>query len=78
MCSARSSSLASAVADFGSSTVLRTILYPVTAILGPFINDALGGALNEGARGGLGVLGQAVNSCESRKLESEADVVALR
>ncbi|KAJ8294321.1 hypothetical protein OF846_002858 [Rhodotorula toruloides] len=61
-----------------TTDVLRTILYPVTAILGPFINDALGGALNEGARGGLGVLGQAVNSCESRKLESEADVVALR
>lgn len=65
-------------AHFHSVAVLRTILYPVTAILGPFINDALGGALNEGARGGLGVLGQAVNSCESRKLESEADVVALR
>ncbi|BGP25053.1 metalloendopeptidase [Rhodotorula toruloides] len=61
-----------------TTDVLRTILYPVTAILGPFINDALGGALNEGARGGLGVLGQAVNSCESRKLESEADVIALR
>lgn len=50
----------------------------MTAILGPFLNDALGGLLNESARGGLGVLGQAVNSCESRKLECEADIVALR
>jgi hypothetical protein len=54
------------------------VLYPVTAIFGPFLNDAVGGVLNESARGGLGVVGQAVNSCESRKLESEADLVALR
>ncbi|GAA6017494.1 hypothetical protein JCM8202_005706 [Rhodotorula sphaerocarpa] len=61
-----------------TTDVIRTVLYPVTAIFGPFLNDALGGVLNESARGGLGVIGQAVNSCESRKLESEADVVALR
>ncbi|GAA5983301.1 hypothetical protein JCM10908_000231 [Rhodotorula pacifica] len=61
-----------------TTDVIRTVLYPVTAIFGPFLNDALGGLLNDSARGGLGVVGQAVNSCESRKLESEADVVALR
>ncbi|GAA6041135.1 hypothetical protein JCM8097_004133 [Rhodosporidiobolus ruineniae] len=60
------------------SDVLRTFLYPVTALLGPFLNDALGRTLHEGAQGGFGVLGQAVNSCESRKLEAEADKVALR
>ncbi|GAA5863230.1 hypothetical protein JCM3774_000822 [Rhodotorula dairenensis] len=61
-----------------TTDVVRTVLYPITAIFGPFLNDALGGLLNESARGGLGVVGQAVNSCESRKLESEADLVALR
>lgn len=61
-----------------SPVVIRTVLYPVTAIFGPFLNDAVGGVLNESARGGLGVVGQVVNSCESRKLESEADLVALR
>ncbi|BGP48638.1 hypothetical protein JCM10450v2_004514 [Rhodotorula kratochvilovae] len=61
-----------------TSDVLRTVLYPVTALLGPFINDALGRSLTEGASGGWGALGRAVDSCESRKLESEADVVALR
>ncbi|GAA5857879.1 hypothetical protein JCM1840_000949 [Sporobolomyces johnsonii] len=61
-----------------TSDVLRTLLYPLTALLGPFINDALGRSLNEGAQGGFGCIGHAVNSCESRRLESEADVVALR
>ncbi|GAA5967751.1 hypothetical protein JCM11641_005755 [Rhodosporidiobolus odoratus] len=60
------------------SDVLRTVLYPITFFLGPFLNDALGRSLNEGALGGFGVLGKAVNSCESRKLEGEADRVALR
>jgi hypothetical protein len=60
------------------TTVLRTLLYPVTAILGPFINDAVGRSLSEGAKGGFGLFGNAANSCESRKLESEADLVALR
>jgi len=57
---------------------LRTLLYPLTAILGPFINDAVGQSLSEGAKGGFGLLGSAANSCESQKLESEADLVALR
>ncbi|GAA6020870.1 hypothetical protein JCM11491_000013 [Sporobolomyces phaffii] len=61
-----------------ASDVLRTLLYPVTAILGPFINDAVGRSLSEGAKGGFGIFGNAANSCESRKLESEADLVALR
>ncbi|GAA5925671.1 uncharacterized protein JCM15063_005086 [Sporobolomyces koalae] len=61
-----------------ASDVLRTLLYPVTAILGPFINDAVGKSLSEGAKAGFGLFGNAANSCESRKLESEADLVALR
>lgn len=60
------------------SPVLRTLLYPVTAILGPFFNDALGKTFNEGAQAGFGFWAHAANSCESRKLESEADLVALR
>ncbi|GAA5893800.1 uncharacterized protein JCM6883_003640 [Sporobolomyces salmoneus] len=61
-----------------ASDVVRTLLYPVTMILGPFINDALGKSFNEGAQAGFGFWGHAANSCESRKLESEADLVALR
>ncbi|GJN90879.1 hypothetical protein Rhopal_003893-T1 [Rhodotorula paludigena] len=61
-----------------TSDVIRTLAYPITAFFGPFINDAVGKSLSEGARGGFGFFGQAVNSCESRLLESEADVVALR
>ncbi|GAA6060989.1 hypothetical protein JCM10212_000675 [Sporobolomyces blumeae] len=61
-----------------TSDVVRTLLYPITAILGPFINDAVGRTLSEGAKGGFGIFGNAANSCESRKLESEADLVALR
>lgn len=61
-----------------ASDVLRTLLYPVTAILGPFFNDALGKTFNEGAQAGFGFWAHAANSCESRKLESEADLVALR
>ncbi|KAK4701346.1 hypothetical protein P7C70_g4889, partial [Phenoliferia sp. Uapishka_3] len=60
------------------SDVLRTLIYPVTALLGPFLNDSIGASLNVGAARGFGALGQAVNSCSSRQLEGEADVVALR
>ncbi|KAL8281147.1 hypothetical protein RQP46_006505 [Phenoliferia psychrophenolica] len=60
------------------SDVLRTIIYPFTAMLGPFLNDSIGASLTVGAAGGFGVLGRAVNSCSSRQLEGEADVVALR
>lgn len=58
--------------------VARTLLYPITAILGPFFNDAIGRSMTAGAMGGLGTLGELCNSCESRKLEEEADVVGLR
>ncbi|KAM0749017.1 hypothetical protein T439DRAFT_382101 [Meredithblackwellia eburnea MCA 4105] len=60
------------------SDVLRTLIYPVTALLGPFLNDSIGASLNVGAQGGFGILGRVVNSCGSRVLEQEADVVALR
>lgn len=60
------------------SDVLRTLVYPITALLGPFVNDALGRSMNEGASAGFGVVGQVFNSCSSRTLEIEADLVALR
>ncbi|GAA5865711.1 hypothetical protein JCM8547_002755 [Rhodosporidiobolus lusitaniae] len=60
------------------SDLLRTALYPLTFVFGPFLNDALGKTLHEGAQDGFGVVGRAVNSCASRKLEGEADRVALR
>lgn len=47
-------------------------------MLGPFLNDAIARSMTEGAKGGFGFVGAACNSCESRKLEIEADVVALR
>ena len=58
--------------------VARTLLYPITAMLGPFFNDAIARSMNVGAMGGFGTLGELCNSCESRKLEEEADVVGLR
>jgi len=61
-----------------TSDVVRTLLFPLTAILGPFVNDAVGRSLGAGALGSWGAFGEAVNSCESRKLETEADLVALR
>ncbi|KAK4048246.1 hypothetical protein OIO90_005865 [Microbotryomycetes sp. JL221] len=60
------------------SDLVRTFTFPFTALLGPFFNDALGKTINEGTQSGLGFFSQAAHACESRKLELEADVVALR
>lgn len=54
------------------------MIFPLTAILGPFLNDSIGASLDVGAASGFGVFGQVVNSCGSRHLECEADLVALR
>jgi hypothetical protein len=61
--------------------VFRTILYPVTAILGPFANDAIGQVFKNplGEEGdGFSRLGVLQASCSSRVLELEADLVGLR
>lgn len=58
--------------------VFRTLIFPFTALLGPFFNDGIGKSLNELDTGSQGYLGRVCNSCESRKLELEADVVGLR
>lgn len=59
------------------SDVFRTLIFPMTAMLGPFINDGIGNSMNE-LHNTPGFLGRMANSCESRKLECEADVVGLR
>ncbi|KAM0791585.1 hypothetical protein ACM66B_006029 [Microbotryomycetes sp. NB124-2] len=58
--------------------MIRTFTFPFTAILGPFFNDAIGKTINEGTSSGFGFFGRAAHACESRKLEVEADLVALR
>ncbi|KAK4047154.1 hypothetical protein OIV83_005606 [Microbotryomycetes sp. JL201] len=60
------------------SDLIRTFTFPFTAILGPFFNDAIGRTINEGASTSFGFFGRAAHACESRKLEVEADLVALR
>lgn len=58
--------------------VFRTLVFPFTALLGPFFNDGIGKSMNELNTSSQGYLGRVCNSCESRKLELEADVVGLR
>lgn len=60
-------------------TVVRVLLYPVTALLGPFVQDAIAATVRVGQEESSGLLLPALtNSCESRALEYEADNVALR
>ena len=56
------------------SDVLRTVLFPITMLLGPFVNDGIG----ELGRIGLGEFAKAGDACTSRKMEIEADVVSAR
>ena len=58
--------------------VVRVLLYPVTALLGPFVQDAIAATVKVGMEESAGLLPALTNSCESRILESEADIVALR
>ena len=59
-----------------SLDILRTIIFPITALLGPFVSDAIGKSLDEAKD--FKCLGSMIDSCESRKLELEADCVGLR
>jgi Zn-dependent protease with chaperone function len=58
--------------------VVRVLLYPVTALLGPFVQDAIAATVKVGLEESGGLLPALTSSCESRILESEADIVALR
>lgn len=59
-------------------TVVRVLLYPVTALLGPFVQDAIAATVRVGLEESSGLLPSLVSSCASRSLELEADNVALR
>lgn len=61
--------------------MLRVFIYPVTAILGPFVQDAISATVKVGCEEsaeGRGLLPALTSSCESKKMEFEADAVALR
>ena len=54
--------------------VARTLLFPVTMMLGPFLNDAL----LEMSKISVGEITSSSDACRSRKLEIEADLVSAR
>ena len=54
--------------------VVRAVLFPVTMILGPFVNDALA----QIGKVGSGEIARLGESCSSMKQEVEADVVSAR
>jgi len=54
--------------------VARTLLFPVTMMLGPFLNDAL----LEMSKISVGEITSSSDACRNRKLEVEADVVSVR
>ncbi|KAA1467529.1 hypothetical protein DENSPDRAFT_769340 [Dentipellis sp. KUC8613] len=55
--------------------VVRTLLFPVTMLFGPFVNDAVGQMGSALGKGELSKLGE---YCTSVKQEIEADVVSAR
>lgn len=56
------------------SDVVRVLLFPITMIMGPFVNDAVA----DFTRVGLNDVARSGNICQSRKLEFEADLVSAR
>ncbi|QRV75184.1 Peptidase family M48 protein [Ceratobasidium sp. AG-Ba] len=56
------------------SDVVRVLLFPITMVLGPFVNDAVANF----TRVGLDDVARSGNTCQSRKLEFEADLVSAR
>lgn len=54
--------------------VARTLLFPVTMMLGPFLNDAL----LEMSKISVGEITSSSDACRNRKLEVEADLVSTR
>jgi len=57
-----------------SFAVIRTLLYPLTAFLGPTFNDWFGEQIRVNSALGLSLK----SSCEDRKTETEADLLGLR
>lgn len=57
-----------------SVDIVRTVLFPITALLGPIVNDAIGAL----SRTGLPELSQLGSNCSNQRLEIEADLVGLR
>lgn len=56
------------------SDVVRVLLFPITMVMGPFVNDAVA----DFTRVGLNDVARSGNICQSRKLEFEADLVSAR
>lgn len=54
--------------------VVRAVMFPVTMLFGPFVNDALAGV----GKLGSGQLTELTQYCTSQKQEVEADVVSAR
>lgn len=54
--------------------IVRTILFPITWVLGPFVNDGIA-ALSRTGETEMAALG---SNCSNRSLEVEADLVGLR
>ncbi|SCZ88692.1 BZ3500_MvSof-1268-A1-R1_Chr2-1g04575 [Microbotryum saponariae] len=58
--------------------VIRTITFPLVAMLGPFLSDAIHSSTKVGVSTSWNYVGSAMLACQSRALETEADLVALR
>lgn len=56
--------------------VIRTLIFPITALAGPFVSDAIGKSLDQAQE--FKTVGRMLDSCGSRRLELEADLVGLR
>lgn len=53
---------------------VRTVLFPITALFGPFVMDALDRTL----RSSVNNVSNAGEACKSRQMEIEADVISVR
>ncbi|KDN49875.1 hypothetical protein RSAG8_01940, partial [Rhizoctonia solani AG-8 WAC10335] len=56
------------------SDVVRVLLFPITMVMGPFVNDAVANF----TKVGLDDIARTGRTCQSRELEFEADMVSAR
>ncbi|CAE6406856.1 unnamed protein product [Rhizoctonia solani] len=56
------------------SDVVRVLLFPITMVMGPFVNDAVANF----TKVGLDDIARSGSTCQSRELEFEADLVSAR
>ncbi|KAF8676790.1 Peptidase family M48 [Rhizoctonia solani] len=56
------------------SDVVRVLLFPITMVMGPFVNDAVANF----TKVGLDDIARSGSTCQSRELEFEADIVSAR